>query len=196
MKWPAKHTAGLDPDLRGRRAYEHPAVREWWRWLLEDYRPPYPVAVVTPCSNVKPYNRSPPSRKLRGLLRRLGLWDTGEDKPRGITWLYFSDLLILVPYERVEEYPACCYEVPPDLVLEDNELLDEVAGRLASTLQALTGRGLREVVVFLPRKHLAIWEKAREEARTWPREVRVKYTLFSFRELGDTIASLLGLGSG
>ncbi len=191
MKWRAKHHSGLDPGLVGERAFEHPAVREYWRWLIEDYAPAYSVALVTPCSNVKPYTRSPASRKLRGLLRRMGLWDEEANRPRGLAWLYFSDLLILVPYEKAEEYPACCYEVPPDTVLSNDKLVGLVADKLAEAMEALARRGLREAVVFLPRKHLVLWEKARLRAADWPREVRVRYTLFSFRGVGEALSSLL-----
>ena len=188
-----RHHAGLDPGLVGEKAFEHPAVREWWRWLLEDYVPAYSVALVTPCSSVKPYTRSPTSRKIRGGLRRLGLWDTARDRPRGLVWLYFSDLLVFVPYERAEEYPACCYEVPPDLVLGDGGLADLVASKLAEAAAALTGRGLRRVVVFLPRKHLRLWAEARRRAAEWPEEVYVKYTLFSTRELMDAVSGSVSL---
>jgi len=196
VKWRARHHHGLDPELVGPRAFEHPSVREWWRWLREDYVPVSSVALVTPCSNVKPYTRSPTSRKIRGLLRRLGLWDLEADRPRGLEWLYFSDLLIFVPYWRAEEYPACCYEVPPDQVLADKELSERVAGLLAEVVEALYARGLRNLVVFLPRKHLKLWGMARERASRWPEEAMVKYTLFSPRGLGDALTALLGPRGG
>jgi hypothetical protein len=53
------------------------------------------------------------------------------------------------------------------------------------------GRGLRRLVVFLPRKHLLLWEEARSRAEKWPDEVRVKYTLFSYQGLADALSSLL-----
>lgn len=186
-----RHHSGLDPGLVGERAYTHPAVQEWWRWLREEYRPPSPVALVTPCSNVKPYTRSPTSRKVRGLLRRLGLWGGGA--PRGVTWLYFSDLLILVPYERAGDYPACCYEAPPDLVLGSQELRSMVTSLLAEAVERLVERGLREAVVFLPRKHLTLWREAREKAAKWPREYHTGYTIFSTRSLEKTLRKTLSL---
>jgi predicted RNA-binding protein len=191
LKWPAKHTAGVDPGLVGPGAFEHPAVREWWRWLREDYTPESSVALVMPCSNVKPYTRSPASRKMRGLLRRLGLWDEERGRPRGVEWLYFSDLLVLVPYWRAEEYPACCYEVSPDTVLGSTRLRGLVASLLAEAVEHLVSRGLREVVVFLPRKHLVLWEEARGRAARWPLERRVRYTLFSFRGVGEALSEAL-----
>ncbi len=168
----------IDPELVGLKAFNHPAVREWWRWLLEDYRPRHPVALVTPCSRVKPYTRSPTSRKVRGLLRRLGLWDSGADRPKGIVWLFFSDLLLLVPYKRAEEYPACCYDVPPDMVLRLGHVKRMVVERLAEAMERLAGRGLRELIVYLPTKHLFLWQNARMLASRWPRETLVRFTIF------------------
>ncbi len=184
-----RHHVDVDPGLVGEKAFTHPATRRWWRWLLEEYEPAYSVALVTPCSSVKPYTRSPTSRKIRGGLRRLGLWDEKEDKPRGLVWLYFSDLLILVPYERAEEYPPCCYEVPPDLVLGSPELAERVSTLLAEAVKRLVDRGLEKAILFLPRKHKRLWSMAREKATRWPRERMVGYTLFSTRELLEAIYS-------
>ena len=189
-RWPARHTVGLDPGLAGVWAFEHPSVKAWWRWLLEEYKPEGSVALVTPCSSVKPYTRSPTSRKIRGLLRRLGLWDPGADGPAGIEWLYLSDLLLLVPYERAEEYPACCYEVHPDTVLENPVLLSRVAGLLATAMERLVDMGLEKAILFLPRKHFRLWSEARKLAAKWPRETLVKYTIFGLGELPSVLNDL------
>jgi hypothetical protein len=173
-----RHHSGIDPGLVGEKAFKHPAVTKWWGWLLSEYEPPYSVALITPCSNVKPYTKSPTSRKIRGLLRRLDLWDSENNRPRGIVWLYFSDLLIFVPYERAEEYPACCYEVPPQLVLANPGLVELVTSKLSEAVKHLADY-LEQFVVFLPRRHLALWEAAKKKSAKWPAELRVKYTLFS-----------------
>jgi len=183
-----RHHEGLDPGLVGPKAFEHPAVKEWWSWLLEEYEPRHSIALITPCSNVKPYTRSPTSRKVRGLLRRLGLW--ADAAPSGIEWYYFSDLLVLVPYEEAEEYPACCYEVPPSIVLSNTELKEKVTSLLAATMTRLS-KWVRDAIVFLPRRHLALWNEARAKAGKWPRELRVKYTLFSFSGLEAAIKTVL-----
>ncbi len=185
-----RHHSGLDPELVGKKAFSHPAVNEWWSWLLSKHTPRARVALVTPCSNVKPYTRSPTSRKTRGVLRRLGLWR--DNAPHGIEWYYFSDLLVLVPYDRAEEYPACCYEVPPDTVLSNPDLREKVTTLLSTAMMRLA-RWVSDVVVFLPRRHLSLWEEARSRAvgNKWPRELRVKYTLFSFIGLEAAIKAVI-----
>ncbi len=188
-----RHYVKLDPSLKGVKAFNHPAVKAWWDWLLEDYKPPFTLALITPCSNVKPYTKSPTSRKIRGVLKRLGLWDTETDKPKGIEWLYFSDLLILVPYTRAEEYPACCYEVPPDLVLKNGELKDKVTTLLSAIMSVLVRKGMKRVVVYLPRKHLKLWNDALRHASLWPDEIRVKYSLFKVSHLEEAIGYVTSL---
>lgn len=188
--WPAKHHNGLDPRLVGPRAFEHPAVKEWWMWLLREYRPRASVALVTPCSSVKPYTRSPTSRKIRGLLRRLGLWSAEESRPEGIEWLYFSDLLLLVPYERAEAYPACCYELAPEEVLMRPLIAYNVARVLSTVVERLMGHGLERLIVFLPRKHLQLWNEAKKRAAKWPEETIVMFSIFGLGGLREALEPL------
>ncbi len=186
---PPRYFLGVDPELVGLKAFSHPAVKGWWHWLLNEYRPRYNVALLTPCSNVKPYTRSPTSRKIRGMLRRLGLWDSRANMPRGIEWLYLSDLLVLVPYEKAEEYPACCYDLPPEVVIRNSEARQVIMQTLCSVMERLSHLTL---VTFLPRKHKTLLNESRNMCRNWPKQVDVNYTVFSLKELENTIKQVLG----
>ena len=178
--WPVK--AWIAPGLRGLEALEHPAVERWHRWLVEEYEPRHPLVLLTPCSNVKPYPRSPQSAKTRGVLQRLGLWDPEgpgcRGAPRGVEWLYLSDLLILVPYEAAHLYPACCYELSPREVLGDPAARGRVTGLLAKAIDALAERGARVILAQLPRDHRILLEEALETASRPPRVEWVPYSLF------------------
>ena len=187
---PPKHLKGVDPDLVGPKAYSHPAVHRWWKWIVEEYRPPSQAALLTPCSNVKPYTRSPTSRKIRAMLRRLGLWDPTADKPKSITWLYLSDLLGLVPYEHAEDYPACCYEVPPQVALRVDGALERIADVVC---RAIENHGYRILVTFLPKAHRKIVEEARKQCSYWPQEIQVAYTIFGTGKLEAALRQLLGI---
>ncbi len=172
----------IDPSLVGEKAFKHPSVLEWWNWLKTSYMPKHSLALITPCSRVKPYTKSPTSRKIRAMLRRLGLWSENEGKPVGLEWLYFSDLLALVPYSKAEEYPACCYDVPPDLVLSKPQLLKYIVEPTCTVITRF-----RRIITFLPRKHIVIWEKTIKPCKKHVVEIRVKYTIFSMKELEQTI---------
>jgi len=149
--------------ISGAGAFNHPAVRDWHRWLKEEWGPAPVPALVTPCSATKPYPKSPTSRKIRGVLRRLGLWDEGGaglyGAPRGVEWAYLSDLLGLVPYARAHVYPACCYDVPPDLVIGNERLKSHLLSVLRPALQRLVATA-PVTIVYLPRKHLGLFEEA------------------------------------
>lgn len=192
--WPVK--AWVDPGLRGLGALDHPAVARWHRWLLEEYRPRARVALLTPCSNVKPYPRSPQSGKVRGVLRRLGLWDSRgpgcHGAPRGVEWLYLSDLLVLVPYERAHLYPACCYELSPDEVLASPTARMRVARLLAGALERLSEGGVEVIVAYLPGKHRVLLEEALTSASRVPRVEWVPYSLFhGHRSLEEALTRVI-----
>ncbi len=178
--WPVK--AWIAPGLRGLEALDHPIVKYWHTWILRDYTPRHSIVLLTPCSNVKPYPRSPQSSKIRGVLRRLGLWDPAGPgcggAPRGLEWLYLSDLLMLVPYQAAHLYPACCYELSPREVLEDPTVRERVTGLLAGALDALAGKGVRLIVAQLPRDHRLLLEEALGKASRPPRVEWVPYSLF------------------
>ena len=181
---PPRHHRGVDPGLVGPRAYSHPAVRAWWDWLASGFKPSNPVALVIPCSNVKPYTRSPTSRKVRGLLRRMGLWNDDRDSPGCLDWLYFSDLLGLVPYEKAEEYPACCYELPPTEALR----VDGVESLLARPVCSVIAR-YRLIILFLPKLHLSLWERITHHCEGGlPAVVRVPYTVFKLDGLREAVS--------
>lgn len=169
----------LDPRLVGPKAFEQPVVREWWDWLREEYTPEHPVALVTPCSSVKPYTDSPTSRTVRSALQRLGLWSYARGRPLSLVWLYFSGLLILVPYERAVEYPACCYELGLRVFEVNDRLRQRYVEAAAQIMERLVERGLRKVLVYLPRRHLQLWEMARSWAERWPEEARLKFSIYT-----------------
>jgi len=188
-RFPAKHAQGVDPELIGLKAFEHPAVKAWHEWLVEEWWPEFRIVLLTPCSNVKPYTRSPTSRKVKGVLRRLGLWDELHNKPWGVDWLYLSDLLVLVPYTRAEEYPACCYELHPEELLKSPKHYNVVVDLLARVLERQLATAV--VIAFLPRNYLRILGDALTRAKRRPVVHTVRYNIFSTRELEETLRRVL-----
>ena len=121
------------------------------------------------------------SRKVAGLLRRLGLWNGVG--PRGVEWVYLSDLLVWVPYWRAWDYPACCYELHPEELLSSPPHRRRIVSILASLLEKLQDS---RFVVFLPRRHLGLWEEA-VGLLGGVEETRVRYTIFSTRGLEEAL---------
>ena len=196
--WPSRAdpSRGLDPGLTGPRAWSHPAAVAWRRDIAAKWAPASRVVIVTPCSNVKPYPRSPQSGKVRGVLRRLGLWDSRgpgyKGAPRGVDWVYLSDLLGLVPYEHAHEYPACCYEFPPQLLHSDPGMVEELVEAVRPPLERAAQHGA-VILAYLPSRHRAILEEALRRAKPRPEAVWARYNLFRGHEdLAAKLRELIG----
>lgn len=192
--WPSRGV--VDPGLSGPGAWSAAPAREWRRWVREEYTVSGGVLLLTPCSNVKPYPRSPMSRKIRGVLRRLGYWDPHGPgfygSPRGLEWVYLSDLLALVPYNRAGEYPACCYEYPPDLIIGDGDKLGELRG----TLRGFLERSRPDLLVlYLPSRYKHMIRPVLEELGDRPKTVEATYHIFhGHRNLEKVLREEMGLG--
>ena len=183
----------LDPALKGHGAIAHPAVIDWHYWVLEKYSPSEKIILITPCGKIKPYPKNPQSARLRKVLKRLGLWNyrgTGYmGSPKGIEWIYLSDLLLIVPYERAMEYPACCYELSPEELMINESLHAKIINLLSKAF-----RKLREhiLVAYLPSKHRHLLNEALNNIHLdihW-----VKYNLFyGHRRLEETLREVIKL---
>lgn len=191
-RWPARMPG--HPGIYGRDAWKHPDAIAWRRLAREELEPRHPVVLVTPCSNVKPYPRSPSSAKIRGVLRRLGLWDPEGPglygAPRGVEWIYLSDLLGVVPYDKAHEYPACCYEFPPDLAMDGMAGL--VIPEIRGVLERYLSRGrARTVVLYLPRLYLRVALPVVERSGVDVRVVRY-HIFWGHRELEKELRGVIG----
>ncbi len=181
----------IDPQLRGVKAFNHPSVQEWHEWIIEEYSPNHEIILITPCSNRKPYPKSPQSSKIRGILRRHGLWDPEgrgyKGSPKGIEWIYLSDLLLLVPYDKATEYPACCYDLPPDQILREPQLLNMITRKLSWALAKLRNK---TIITYLPVKHQKIIKTAINGKIK--NIIQVKYHLFhGHKKLEKTITTII-----
>ncbi len=190
--WPVRGDPA--PGLSGPQAF--------WHRDAVDYRARVPELMgersgapllLTPCSNVKPYPRSPQSAKIRGVLRRLGFWDPSGPgmygSPSGLGWIYLSDLLGLVPYEVAHEYPACCYNYPPDLLEADRRAWEELISTIAAGLSSAEPE---VIIAYLPRRYLLILGEAIESAGVNLRLETVPYHLFhGHKRLEEVLGRIL-----
>ncbi|MEB3779734.1 MAG: DUF5591 domain-containing protein [Desulfurococcales archaeon] len=177
--WPAK--GKIYPDLSGFNAWKHKDVVAWRSWVSNEYLLESDILLLTPCSNVKPYPKSPTSRKIRGVLRRLGYWDDEGNglfgAPIGVEWSYLSDLLVLVPYIRAHEYPACCYEYAPQIIGGEK---DTVIEEIRETLLMFFKRNykLRIIILYLPRFYNILLEPVLNNILDSTKIFKVKYHIF------------------
>ena len=96
--------------LRGKEIWGHPHVELYQEWVLHHWKPePKPVALLLPCTPVKPYSRSAIRKIVYANLRRLGIDDY-------VAVITVSDPMLLVPREIEDLYPVANYEHPAELL--------------------------------------------------------------------------------
>ncbi len=126
--------------------FDHPHVRLWHRFLVEYFEPePKPLAMILPCTQVKPYRLSPTHRIAEARLRKLGIAEK-------VGIYIVSEPMVLVPRELDIYYPFANYDYPPDQLSEPYrarfvEILSAVIPKLARH---------RHVVAVLPQHHRSI----------------------------------------
>lgn len=182
--FPRKQFFHFNPLLSGEIAYVNGLVEAYWDEMRFRWRPRNEYLLLTPCSNVKPYPASPSNTKIRMMLKRLGLWH--HDIPAGIDWVFISDLLGPVPYERTWIEPACCYDVPPQ-ILERNPGFAKKIRDVVRTWWIRVKEYYRIVYLYLPKKymeHVAFILDSNDN----PKIIHVKYHIFhGSRRLEETI---------
>jgi len=158
--------------------WHHPHRHAFVKWFLYRYVPPKKrVALILPCSHVKPYSRSRIRRQLYSLMSRYNLWSC-------VQVYTLSDLLGLVPIEVEECYPAANYEFPPTAL-----------GALKSVLIGIVAHELRKIrefhgkiIAWLPSKHADIIERA---ARATGIEIELrKYGQLAFHSMKELVEHL------
>ncbi len=122
-----------------------------WEYMAWNWKPSSNVLLLSPCSNVKPYPKSPMNSKIKSVLQSLDLWDKYLDKPL-IDWVFISDLLGPVPYNYTWIPPACCYEAPPNILDEYSDLKNIVEHVISTWWNRVKGY-YKHVLVYLPKKY-------------------------------------------
>ena len=126
--------------------FRHPHVVLWHKFLLEHFTPePKPLALILPCTSIKPYRLSPTHRIADSRLARLGLENT-------VSVYVISEPMVLVPRELDIYYPFANYDYPPKhLDPESREIFVEILSKVLRKL-----RVHRAIVAVLPQHHRSI----------------------------------------
>ncbi len=134
--------------------FKHPVVTAWHEYFLREWHSEKPIALLLPCTSVKPYSRSATHRLAYALLRKYGL----ETKVQVYS---VSEPMLLVPRELEECYPFNSYDYPPALMTESEK--EEFAELLSVVLQKVAKLHIR-VVAVLPKHHFRILTRASQLA--------------------------------
>ncbi len=150
--FPRKQHVHFNPLLADQYAYMNNLVHRHWEYMVYSWKPSNSLLLLTPCSNNKPYIKSPMNTKIRRILQRLELWDKGSDQPSGIDWVFISDLLGPVPYNYTWVEPACCYEAPPN-ILDDKPCLENKVIEVIKQWWNRVHGYYKNVLYYLPVKY-------------------------------------------
>ncbi len=176
----------LSPELLGIFAFHNSLVKQHWNFMMYTWKPEYSILLVSPCSNVKPYPRSPMNQKIRKVLMKHYLWDISRNKPL-IDWVFISDLLGPVPYVMSFIPPACCYEFPPSLLESIHKAKEQLSSVISTWWNRVKGYYALKII-YLPQKYYGFSSKILSKPYN-DNVYKVKYGIFYGQRYIDEILS-------
>ncbi|WP_338603971.1 DUF5591 domain-containing protein [Sulfolobus tengchongensis] len=138
---------GIDP-------FKHPVVKKWHRFFIEYWKSNKEIALLLPCTVVKPYSLSPTHKIAYSNLKKYNL----EDKVQVYS---VSEPMLLVPRELENCYPFNSYDYPPSKMSSNEK--EEFIDLLSIALKHISAMH-RRLIAVLPRHHYEITEKASKKA--------------------------------
>ncbi len=163
--------------LEGDWLFLHPTVKDYYEYLfsyLLDRMGPGEVALITPCSKVKPYRDSFMYKKIESIINKYG---------RDVWRFVMSEPLVIVPRYFDVYFPAAHYDYPPEKVMPDEVPI--YVDLLRKALEVLSVK-FERIVYTLPRKHKKIFEMAMEQAQL--QASYTPYNVYYFPSLKEAIA--------
>jgi len=138
-------------DASKTNLWRHPHVVLWHEFLFKLWEPTAkPLALILPCTSVKPYMLSATHRLAESIIKREKLSDQ-------VVKYTLSEPMILVPEEVEVYYPFANYNYPPHLLGDsERELFVKL---LSAVLRKIIGVHKR-IVAVLPKHHERILRDA------------------------------------
>lgn len=174
------HKNGVDDDL-----FEHPHVKLYHEYIFSVWEPDQcDILVLLPCTNVKPYRRSPIHRAMLSYAKRIS--------KRGVKIEIYaiSEPMLIVPLKYDNLYPVANYDFPPkDMKRHERKKFVDL---LAKILPKIVARR-KKIVAFMPRHHSGILMDAIKKANCkleiefWP------YGRLAFKSAYTLYKHILGI---
>jgi len=162
--------------LKGDWLFLHPTVKDYHEYLfsyLLERLGPGEVALITPCSKVKPYRDSFMYKKIESIINKYG----------SDVWRFvMSEPLVIVPRYFDVYFPAAHYDYPPEKVMPEEVPI--YVDLLRKSLEVISMR-FERVVYTLPRKHKKIFEMALEQVQLGV--TYTPYNVYFFPKLKEAI---------
>ena len=137
--------------LEGEWLFLHPIVKDYHEFLFSYLlfkMGPGEVALITPCSKVKPYRDSFMYKKIESIINKYG---------SGVWRFIMSEPLVIVPRFFDVYFPSAHYDYPPEKVAPEEVPI--YVDLLRKALEIIATR-FERIVYTLPRKHKKVFEAA------------------------------------
>lgn len=178
------HVNSFEPIHKrdGLDLFKHPMVEKWHQFFLSNYKSNRPLALLLPCTSIKPYNRSATHRLAYSIIKKAGVEDF-------IQVYSVSEPMLLVPREFEDCYPFNSYEYSPKVMSKEEkeefiDLLRQPLHKIIETHNVIVG--------VLPKHHYSI------VSRSLSSEVAnfslFKYDKLAFKSIHTAIFSLISEG--
>lgn len=162
-----------DDDL-----FKHPVVTKWHEYFMNRWISYKKIALILPCTAVKPYSLSPTHKVAYSIIKKRGL--------ESYVQIYsLSEPMLLVPKELEECYPFNSYDYPPRIMTQQEK--EEFVYLLIKPLKKIS-KMHEQIIAILPRHHYNILKKASELS-----DVNIKlysYGKLAFKTISDVISSI------
>lgn len=125
-------------------------VKEYHNFIINDWEPPQsPISLFLPCSNNKPISSSFMQKKIRSIVRNMGL---DED----VSIFIVSEPLGIIPQSFELFYPAAHYDFPPEKV-QHGKNYEKYRDIVKEGIKKITAKSER-YIYSLPKTHKEVFE--------------------------------------
>ncbi|WP_232048941.1 DUF5591 domain-containing protein [Sulfuracidifex tepidarius] len=162
----------------GEDLFINPTVKKWHEFFFQSYESTKPLALLLPCTSVKPYSRSATHRLVYSILKRKNL-------DNHVQVYSVSEPMLLVPREVEECYPFSSYEYSPKVMTVQEK--DEFVELLRKPL-AKIAKQHKVIVGVLPTHHYSIVDRASRKEGL--KLYLMRYGKLAFRSISESIENL------
>ncbi len=166
----------------GEDLFINPTVRRWHEFFVQSYESTKPLALLLPCTSMKPYSRSATHRLAYSIIKRKNLDEYVQ--------IYsVSEPMLLVPREVEECYPFNSYEYSPKVMTAQEK--DEFVDLLRKPLAKIANQH-KIIAGVLPAHHYSIVDRASRKEGV--KLYLTRYGKLAFRSINESIENLVAKG--
>ncbi len=157
--------------------FNHPVVKKWHEYFMEFWNSDKGLAIILPCTSIKPYSKSATHKLAYSIIKKLDL---------DVQVYSVSEPMLLVPRELEECYPFNSYDYPPSKMTKEEK--EEFVELLIDPLTKIS-KLHRRIVGILPKHHYNVVKRASELADINNIELH-EYGRLAFKKISEVLNNL------